>query len=108
MLSHPRVTLPRMHREIVEAAEAQHGLTTVYHAATLAGREAARAELPSERWSAMGIGVYRIRGAPRTWEQEVLGLPLAAGPCAAASHRSAAALLGIPGFPRAGLPEVTT
>ncbi|MDP1807066.1 MAG: DUF559 domain-containing protein, partial [Acidimicrobiales bacterium] len=33
---------------------------------------------------------------------------LAAGPSAAASHRSAAALLRIPGFERRGVPEVTT
>jgi len=37
-----------------------------------------------------------------------MALTLAAGPSAAASHCSAAALLGIPGFGRRGVPEVTT
>jgi very-short-patch-repair endonuclease len=36
-----------------------------------------------------------------------MALVLAAGPGAAASHRSAAALLGFPGFARSGAPEVT-
>lgn len=35
-------------------------------------------------------------------------LVLESGPDAAASHRSAAALLGVPGFSRSGHPEVTT
>jgi hypothetical protein len=49
-----------------------------------------------------------LAGSPVTWEQRVLSEVMAAGPAAAASHGSAAALLGIPGFERGGLPEVTT
>ena len=56
----------------------------------------------------MGHEVYRLPGTRPTWEQSVVAAVLAAGPGAAASHRSAAALLGMPGFPRAGTPEVTT
>lgn len=37
-------------------------------------------------------GVYRLAGAPATWEQRLLGAVLAAGPGAVASHRSAARL----------------
>ena len=56
----------------------------------------------------MGSGVYRLCGSPRTWEQRLVALTFAAGPQAAASHRSAAGLLDVPGFHRGGLPEVTT
>jgi hypothetical protein len=97
-----------MNREIVEGAERQHGVTTFGRAVAQAGPDAARSELRSGRWSPVAMGVYRIRGAPQTWEQRVMALTLAAGPAAAASHRSAAALLGMPGFERSGPPEVTT
>jgi len=40
-------------------------------------------------------GVYRVAGAPVTWEQSVYAAVLAAGRGAAASHRSAARLWGI-------------
>jgi hypothetical protein len=46
----------------------------------------------------VGKGVYRLCGAPRTWEQRALASVLAAGPRAALSHRAAAALWGVPGF----------
>lgn len=52
-------------------------------------------------------GVYRIPGAPRTWHQSLLAACLWAGEGAAASHRSAAALWGLDGFPEEPL-EVTT
>jgi hypothetical protein len=55
----------------------------------------------------MARGVYRIAGAPCTWEQRLIALTLAAGPDAAASHRAAAALLQIWGF-RRDVIEVTT
>lgn len=97
-----------MNRKIIERAENSHGVITLEQAAEVAGRDAARSELRSARWSAVGPGVYRILGAPQTWEQRVAALTLAAGPAAAASHRSAAGLLGIPGFARSGVPEVTT
>lgn len=50
--------------------------------------------------------VYRAPGSVPTWRQRLLAAVLAAGPGAAASHRSAAALWGIPGFP-AGLIEIS-
>jgi hypothetical protein len=40
-------------------------------------------------------GVYRVAGAPVTWHQQALAAVLAAGPGAAASHRTAAALWGL-------------
>ena len=96
-----------MNRKIIEAAEEHHGATTFHLAASLASPDEARSELRSARWAPL-VGAYRLRGAPQTWEQRLAALTLAAGPSAAASHRSAAALLGIPGFERSGHPEVTT
>lgn len=97
-----------MHGNIIEGAEKQHGVTTYEAAVALAGFSAAKSELRSARWERTGAGVYRLRGAPPTWEQKLAALSLAAGPDAAASHRSAAGLLGLTGFGRAGIPEVTT
>lgn len=54
-----------------------------------------------QRWLAAGRmevaqrGVYRLAGSPVTWEQRLFAAVLAAGPGAAASHRSAARLWGI-------------
>ncbi len=59
------------------------------------------------RWIIVTREVYRVAGAPRTWEQRLMALTLAAGPNAAASHRAAAALLQIWGF-RRDIVEVTT
>jgi very-short-patch-repair endonuclease len=96
-----------MNRKIIEKAERHHGVTTWELAVSVSSVGQARSELRSDRWAPIG-GAYRLRGAPQTWEQRVAALALAAGPCAAASHRSAAALLRIPGFERHGVPEVTT
>jgi hypothetical protein len=96
-----------VNRKIIETAERHHGVTSFALAVSVTSVDAAKSELRSDRWSPME-GAYRLRGAPQTWEQRVMALTLAAGPSAAASHRSAAALLGIPGFARSGAPEVTT
>ena len=50
--------------------------------------------------------VVRLAGAPVTWEQQVLAACMAAGPGAAASHRSAALLWALRGFERAPV-EIT-
>jgi hypothetical protein len=44
-------------------------------------------------------GVYRVGGSVVTWRQKLLALVFAAGVCAAASHRAAAALWRLSGFP---------
>lgn len=46
-------------------------------------------------WVAIHRGVYRIAGAPVTWNLRLMAACLAAGPGAVASHRSAAALWGL-------------
>jgi hypothetical protein len=73
-----------------------------------AGRHAIEHRLATGRWAAVHPGVYRLPGTERSWEQRLHGLVLASGPVAAASHRSAAALLRIPEFDRRGLIEVVT
>ncbi|HEX2047261.1 MAG TPA: type IV toxin-antitoxin system AbiEi family antitoxin domain-containing protein [Acidimicrobiales bacterium] len=97
-----------MGRDIVVVAEKQHGVFTLAQARD-AGftRSAIRHRLASGYWEPTPERVLRVRGSPRTWEQRVVAATLAAGPSAAASHRSAAALLGFPGFERRGPPEVT-
>lgn len=98
-----------MDRKLAEFAEKQHGAFTLEQARAVGFTPGSiRQRLSSGRWRELADGVYRLCGAPPTWEQRVIGLTFAAGPDAAASHRSAAALLAIPGFDRKGWPEVTT
>ena len=73
-----------------------------------ASRRAIEHRLASGRWILVHPGVYRLPGAEQSWEQRLHALVLASGPPAAASHRSAAAVLRIPGFERRGVIEVVT
>lgn len=95
--------------DIASLGESQHGLVTYSQALAIgASHDDVQRRVRHGRWGATQYrGVYRIAGSPRSWEQALLALVLAAGPGAAASHRSAAALLHVPGF-RRGAPEVTT
>jgi hypothetical protein len=52
-------------------------------------------------------GVFRVGGAPETWEQLLFAAVLAGGPGAAASYRSAAWLWRLPGFERPDTFEIT-
>lgn len=98
-----------MDRLIAAVAEAQHGVFTREQAVAAGfSRSAILHRLSSGRWELVGPGLYRLPGTARTWEQRLSGLVLASGPVAGASHRSAAALLGIPGFERAGRVEAIT
>lgn len=58
------------------------------------------------RLDRLHLGVYAIPGAPATWHQALMAATLAAGPEAAASHRSAARLRGFDGPWGSGI-EVT-
>jgi len=91
-----------------KAAELQHGVFTVDQVRAHGGSNAAVLHrLQTGAWTTLPHrGLYRVAGCPPSWEQQLHALVLAAGPLAAASHRSAAALLGIPGFPRLGAIEV--
>lgn len=59
-------------------------------------------------WVRVLPGVYLIEGAPRGWKQQLMAAWLWLGDEAAVSHRSAAALWRIPGFPPGPVELVTT
>ena len=92
--------------ELYRIAEKQHGLVTREQA--LAGFAEDHLEwlVRSSKLEAIAARVYRIPGSVPTWRQRLLGTVLAAGPGAAASHLSAAALWRLPGF-REGPVQVT-
>jgi len=96
--------------KVAKDAESQHGVFTLRQArAHGASREAVKHRLGTGTWKTFPyVGVYRLAGCPQSWEQDLHALVLATAPVAAASHRSAAALLGIPGFSRHGVIEVVT
>jgi len=80
-------------------AERQHGVVSCAQALA-AGRtkSAWRHLVASGDWAPMGRGVMRLVGTKHTHHQLVMAAVLAAGPSAVASHRTAAWLLGFPGF----------
>jgi len=94
-------------RVIAELARGQHAVLTGAQAVQLGvSRKALRTRAGRGSLVTLGGDVYLVAGAPLTWEGRVLGLLLAAGPGAVASHRTAAALWGIEGFNK-GTPELT-
>ncbi len=98
--------MAELDRQLAAVAAQQHSLITLRDV-TAAGGDAGHASrrVRSGRWERWAPGIYRIAGAPWTFEARVLAAVLAAGPGAVASHLCAARLLGF-GFTRAG-PEVT-
>ena len=90
-------------------AERQHGVFALWQVRQIGFTPAAvQHRLRTGRWELLQPGVYRLPGSPRSWEQRLMAAVLAAGTEAVASHRSAAALLGIPGFRRPGRLELST
>lgn len=82
--------------ELWSIAERQHGLILRRQAVGLAGEPRVDRLVGAGRLLAVGTGVYRVPGAPRTTEQQLLAAVLAAGPdCALASGRSAGWLWGL-------------
>ena len=93
---------------IAAVAAGQHGAFSERQFALEGGTRAmARRRVGTGRWRRLAVGVYAIAGTPPTWHQRLWAALLEAGPEAVASHRSAAALLGVPGF-RWGVIEVTS
>lgn len=88
--------------------EGQHG---VIHRRQAVGAglsvDAIQRRIKRGDWLIVLPGTYRLSGAPVTWHQRVMAAVLWAGPGAIASHRTAAALWTLPGFPPATI-EVTT
>jgi very-short-patch-repair endonuclease len=66
----------------------------------------ADARVRAGAWERVDRGVYRLVGAPTTWEGRVLAPILSIGGRTVASHACAAALHGIPGFGE-GVPEIS-
>lgn len=62
--------------------------------------------LQQGRWSIAAPGVFALAGVPVTWRHRLLAHTLSCGTDSLASHLSAAALLGMPGF-REGPIEIT-
>ena len=80
-------------------AERQHGVIARAQARDLgANRHHLRRRAESAEWEAMTSRVLRLAGAPRTFRQRAMAAALHAGPGAALSHESAAALWRLPGF----------
>jgi hypothetical protein len=95
-------------RKLQELARDQYGVFTYAQALGLgATASAIKHRLRGGAWDSLAEGVYRLPGVPESWRQRLLALVFAAGPDAAATHRSAAALLGVPGFGTGPL-EVST
>jgi very-short-patch-repair endonuclease/flavin-binding protein dodecin len=86
----------------------QHGVAARAQLRQIGESEAAiRWALKTGKWEPVHRGVYRLKGAPVTWHQQLAAALLAAGPRAWISHRSAAALHGLPGY-QPGHVELTT
>jgi very-short-patch-repair endonuclease len=82
-------------------AQAQHGALSRQQAlgAGLSPSAIAR-RLATGEWVRLFHGAYRLAGSECTFEQRLMAGTLAGGAGAVASHRAAAALLGMPGAPR--------
>jgi hypothetical protein len=91
---------------IARLAARQHGAFT--HAQAVAcgfTPKTIEYRVATRRWRPAHRGVYVMPGAPKTFEQDVTCVVLAAGPGAAASGRTAGALFGFEGIER-GVLEV--
>jgi len=92
---------------LARLAAANHGIVTfedlIVHGAT---RHQVVAWTHGGRLVPMGRGSYLVGGAPITFEARVLGAIRVHGPETWASHRTAAALWRIPGFPEDGRIEL--
>jgi very-short-patch-repair endonuclease len=88
-------------------AEQTHGVFRVEHASVVGlSRNQIEWRIASGRWIEARYGVYRIAGVPRSWHGDLIAATWAGGVRAVASHRSAAALHGLPGG-RRSLIEIT-
>lgn len=88
----------RVERALRSQAGMSHGLISRGSVFELGGADyLIKRELGAGRWAEMHPGVYYLNVTPVTWRTEVLASVLAAGPDAAASHRTAAVLMGLDG-----------
>ncbi|MEA2715838.1 MAG: hypothetical protein QOI99_155 [Actinomycetota bacterium] len=85
-------------RELASLATTQGGLVTYHQARDHLSHKQLKSRLASGRLVVVRWEVYRLAGVPTTRWQPLRAALLAAGPTAAASHRSAAEVWGLPGF----------
>lgn len=96
------------HGALARLAADQHGVLSLAQAHSLgATDDQVRRRVEDGVWWRVHDGVFRIGGAPVTYQQELLAGCLAIGPEAAASHRAAAVLHGLLSYSQRPL-EVTT
>jgi hypothetical protein len=97
----------RADAQIATIAAAQYGVVSrrQAHEVGLTDRQI-RWRLEKGRWERLARHTFRIAGTPVSWRQRLIAACLAAGPAAAASHRSAAALHRFDGF-TPGIVEIT-
>lgn len=85
--------------QMAAVAERQHALITL---AQLSGLDVSRHQrerlLSTGQIVRVANDVYRLNGAPSTWQSRIAAAQLAIGEDAIVSHRSAAALYGLDGF----------
>jgi very-short-patch-repair endonuclease len=87
-------------RRVEELASTQLGLFSVRQVLLLGATiSMVRARTGSGRWSPRGFGVLGLLGTPDTFDRRVLAEILGARCPTYASHRCAARLHGLPGFP---------
>src|SRR5262245_37893954 len=85
--------------ELAATARRRHGLVTHAQVRTVLTERTLRRWLAEGRLEAVRVGVYRVGGAPESWEQCLLAACFAR-PGACASFRAAAALWMLTGIDR--------
>jgi very-short-patch-repair endonuclease len=82
---------------IARIAQEHHGIFAIHHLDELrVSRQIRFGRVANGRWERMYDTVYRLAGAPVTWQGDLLAACWAGGTRAVASHRSAAALWNLP------------
>lgn len=98
---------PNLDSRLAEFAACNHGVFSTEHARLIGfSDELIKYRLKSGRWIDLHLNAYRLAGVPPTWRGALLAACWAGGHRAVASHRSAAALWGLPGG-RTDLAEIT-
>jgi hypothetical protein len=100
------IVVPKVDNPLSRIGREQHGLVTRAQVLAVLSPSTLDRWCRTRRLEPIRRGVYRMAGVPESWEQQLLGACLAAGPEARASFRSAAALYELEGFARDGL-EIT-
>jgi very-short-patch-repair endonuclease len=89
---------------IARIARSHHGLIATTHAAAAGvDRRSLWRRSRTGQLEHVRRGVWRIAGAPRTWEQQALAAVLAGGADTVLSHAAAARLWGFDGFERSAV-----